>query len=249
MSDNFKDSKKDSIKTGQNTLIMLGDLGNVSINKHHSFLTKKIERLTSALYVITGFLPAAEPVRNRLRECALDLIKQASHPAGLTEGGVETFRAGCSEIGVLLQMARSANLISGMNADLLAREYDSLASFVRDFSDSIREKGDQEKIENHIGQDIEKPDMSFMKIASTVTTKKYANKSKTDKKGKDSRRKMILDLIDKKDKISINEAVSVIPGVSEKTVQRELMSLVQDGLVIKEGERRWSTYRKVALAA
>lgn len=247
MSDNLKDSKKDSIKTAQNSLISVGDLGNVSINKHHSFLTKKIERLTSALYVITGFLPATEPVRNRLRECALDLIKQASHPSGLTEGGVEAFRAGCSEIGVLLQMARSANLISGMNADLLAREYDSLAAFVRDFSDSIREKGGPEEMKGHIGQISEEPNMSFKSLSTQINNRKDTNKTKPNKKGKDSRRKMILDLINKKDKISINEAVSVIPGVSEKTVQRELMALVQDGLVIKEGERRWSTYRKVAL--
>ena len=34
----------------------------------------------------------------------------------------------------------------------------------------------------------------------------------------------------------------VIKGFSEKTIQRELTALIQQGLVQKRGERRWSVY-------
>jgi DNA-binding HxlR family transcriptional regulator len=34
----------------------------------------------------------------------------------------------------------------------------------------------------------------------------------------------------------------MIRGVSEKTIQRELGALIESGLVMKQGERRWSVY-------
>ncbi len=42
---------------------------------------------------------------------------------------------------------------------------------------------------------------------------------------------------------SIKDIVVAVPGVSEKTVQRELGALVMAGRLTKEGERRWSRYR------
>jgi hypothetical protein len=43
-------------------------------------------------------------------------------------------------------------------------------------------------------------------------------------------------------KLSIKDFAQVIVGCSEKTIQRELLELVEKGVLKKEGERRWSTY-------
>ena len=56
------------------------------------------------------------------------------------------------------------------------------------------------------------------------------------------RRTTILDLLKRQKKVSVRNVADVITGVSEKTLQRELLALVQEGIVVKEGERRWSTY-------
>ena len=40
----------------------------------------------------------------------------------------------------------------------------------------------------------------------------------------------------------IKDLTPVIKGCSEKTIQRELATLVDKGIVNKEGERRWSVY-------
>jgi len=42
--------------------------------------------------------------------------------------------------------------------------------------------------------------------------------------------------------VSIKEIAAVLPDLSSKTIQRELLSMVDDGLLIKKGERRWSRY-------
>ena len=56
------------------------------------------------------------------------------------------------------------------------------------------------------------------------------------------RRATILGLVQRKDKITIKDVTNVIKDCSEKTVQRELLALVRQGVLKKEGERRWSTY-------
>ena len=42
--------------------------------------------------------------------------------------------------------------------------------------------------------------------------------------------------------MGIRDIASFVIGCSEKTVQRELASLISDGLIKKEGEKRWSRY-------
>jgi hypothetical protein len=57
------------------------------------------------------------------------------------------------------------------------------------------------------------------------------------------RRATILGILQRKDRINIKDVSAVIKDCSEKTIQRELLALVAQGVLVKEGERRWSTYR------
>jgi DNA-binding transcriptional ArsR family regulator len=64
----------------------------------------------------------------------------------------------------------------------------------------------------------------------------------SDKGHVKDRRESILSVIKNKNQASIKDISTLIRGVSEKTIQRELSSLVEEGIVLKKGERRWSTY-------
>lgn len=59
---------------------------------------------------------------------------------------------------------------------------------------------------------------------------------------RDDRRTIILALLKQKPAVTVGDIAKSIPGVSEKTIQRELLSMVAEGVLIKRGERRWSTY-------
>jgi hypothetical protein len=61
-------------------------------------------------------------------------------------------------------------------------------------------------------------------------------------KGQSERSERILEYIRLKKSASIKEIAATIKGCSEKTVQRELILLIQRGLVRRVGERRWSHY-------
>ena len=56
------------------------------------------------------------------------------------------------------------------------------------------------------------------------------------------RRARILALLQRNERVSIKDVARAITGCSEKTLQRELAALVAQGVLKKEGERRWSTY-------
>jgi DNA-binding transcriptional ArsR family regulator len=49
-------------------------------------------------------------------------------------------------------------------------------------------------------------------------------------------------VLEAKPQATIKDIAEVITDVSEKTIQRELNSLIEKGQVIREGERRWSRY-------
>jgi DNA-binding transcriptional ArsR family regulator len=59
------------------------------------------------------------------------------------------------------------------------------------------------------------------------------------------RRDAVMTVIKNKGNASIKDISTLIRDVSEKTIQRELTSLIESGLVRKQGERRWSIYSLV----
>jgi hypothetical protein len=86
---------------------------------------------------------------------------------------------------------------------------------------------------------------------STSEKKKVVEKSETKieaKSGvpeyKGQRRDQILSIIRDRNgaQLSIKDITDKVKGCSEKTIQRELIAMVEDGTLKKTGERRWSTY-------
>ena len=56
------------------------------------------------------------------------------------------------------------------------------------------------------------------------------------------RAERIKTVLEAKPQATIKDIAEVITDVSEKTIQRELNSLIESGQVVREGERRWSRY-------
>ncbi len=58
-----------------------------------------------------------------------------------------------------------------------------------------------------------------------------------------SRGEQIYAIIKDKGEVSIKDISSMLTNVSEKTIQRDLMTLIEKGQIVKDGERRWSRYK------
>jgi hypothetical protein len=66
--------------------------------------------------------------------------------------------------------------------------------------------------------------------------------SSSSSKKKNNRSETILKILRKKDNLTVKDIARVVSGCSEKTIQRELLALVQKNVLKKIGERRWSRY-------
>lgn len=239
MSDTKKDSNKDILKKTDSNL--QSKFGLFFKNEHHSFAVLKTEKLASALYMVTGFIAEHDPLRTQLRGSALDLV---SCVADTRKGGganQEYFGARCLEIGSMLSLAERAGLISPMNAQVLCDEYASLGSFVQHNHNQVF--GGDLDVAATLPATTQAPQQG-RRVQEAPGMKRTVSKKTPNYKRHDNRRKVIVSLFNKKDKINVKDASAAIPGCSEKTIQRELTAMVDEGVLFKEGERRWSVYRK-----
>ncbi len=60
-----------------------------------------------------------------------------------------------------------------------------------------------------------------------------------------SRRERIMNVIKDRGEATIKDIASVVTDCSEKTIQRELIELIKDSIVHRDGERRWSKYKLI----
>lgn len=61
----------------------------------------------------------------------------------------------------------------------------------------------------------------------------------------DDRRERIKTILEAKGEATIKDISSIITDVSEKTIQRELNAMIDEGHVKRQGERRWSRYSMI----
>lgn len=83
-------------------------------------------------------------------------------------------------------------------------------------------------------------------IKDTKRTRAPERAPTTDSSSRTNRRDVILQLVKDRKEISVKDVAREIQDVSEKTLQREVVALVDEGVLERVGSRRWSRYRSVA---
>jgi hypothetical protein len=187
---------------------------------------------------VLGTLSSGEP---RLRELAGEALHVPGTIARLAAGELDAAVV-LADIFALLSEVRAAVVVGTLDKEtgaLLCREYELLAErlvigshpspFIA--SDDLRVAALQE-LE---APALREPARPFLKDTSR-------DARPLNQKGQTERMSQILSFIQKNKQASIKDIAAVIKGCSEKTIQRELLSLIQQGLIKKVGERRWSVY-------
>ncbi len=184
----------------------------------------KGQKIVAALYLVTQHLSDTDPLKLRIRAHAVDFV------------GSKTSRSVIGrELGDLLIAAEIAGLMSKQNVTILISEINLHATH-------DAHHGAIESLfpadEHLVVKRYQSSNMSFMSdklsIGHSKNTKNIENKSK--------RQQQILSLINERKSVAIKDISSLFPDVSEKTIQRELGSLVAEGKITKRGSKRWSIY-------
>ncbi len=227
-------------------------------------LYRRIDNVAAALFLLTNDFPDDEPMKQSLRLTALACLKKVM--GFITSPKVEvallqSLWGEILELGSLLNISFWSELINEMNASILQREVLKIQDTLSEiFSTQKNKLLIDTTLFTRVDLDAQHYKNTFQ--ASSVFNKKADRDYKgqisigqdkghikdsipRDSESRAERRQAILDLLATKSNLNIKDFVGVIPRFSEKTIQRELLSLVEDGVVKKEGERRWSTYSLV----
>lgn len=191
----------------------------------------KIQRLASAIYLITGFFSDLEPLKWRLRGLSTDLVSES----------IRDKNAIVREISSVISLAKNAGLVSEPNHEIISQELSKISNDLERpmkipvIQESVpRERAlpqpqEVERIKDNLPE-FRTQDRPDLKDFGAVSVKK------------NSRQSVIIGLLKRKKEIMIKDVSPLIDGVSEKTIQRELLAMVQAGILTKKGEKRWSRY-------
>ncbi|MEK7607814.1 MAG: hypothetical protein AAB484_02765 [Patescibacteria group bacterium] len=216
---------------------------------HFVFLYKKTEKLIAAIYMITDFVKDNEPLKWRIRENALELLSLNTSFATVSLSErlelLKKYQALSLEIVSLSGIAHIGGLISEMNYNVLKIEFEKLTAIIN--KDENKKANEETVVLNSGFFDREdvlySPQKPLSKGHSQYLPKIVKSVKSTDNKDdKNDRKTIISKLLSKKNGLNIKDFSQAIRDCSEKTIQRELLSMVASGILKKEGERRWSTY-------
>lgn len=214
------------------------------------FIYKKTERLAKALHLVAPAFANSVSLKNRIDTIAIDLV-DAAVLSSMTSR--VTLSRSLLALSSLLSMARTGGLLSSMNAEIIAHEAQVLLQEIASYEEP-RLLIDETVTLSDIAKSVSKRESLQSTHAHMVIPKRIARETPSVSKGhvkdiKDvpdinikDRRDAIVSVIKNKENVSIKDISTLIRDVSEKTIQRELISLIDAGVVLKHGERRWSTY-------
>jgi len=212
------------------------------------FIYKKAERLAKAIHLITPAFASTVSLRNRLDAIAVGIVDAATLSGSASRDAMGRELLALSSV---LGIARTGGLLSGMNADLIAREAHLLLQEVAAYEEPRLFLDDAPSLAE-IAREAGKYGVvrAGSSEGASARPKTPTNKGQSKRHIKDTeqvshvshRRDAILNILSTKGPSSIKDISTVIREVSEKTIQRELVALVEEGIVEKKGERRWSVY-------
>ena len=262
------DKKDNKNQPDHNEHLKWKSLGFFSAEEYLLYIFKKTEKITAAIYLVSGLLKDDEPMKWELRDHGMELMSSSfmasSNVPGDKSSVIQSLFSSALETISLLNVARISNLITEMNHKLLVHEIDNIVGMLRDrLAESAENAGyvlseqffrtpDMFTTGFRTGAEgrgagfaggSNRHDSRFMNPESRKAVKHEISDGHTSTQVKKSQRQeSIINVLNGQSNLTIKDFSKVIKDCSEKTIQRELIELVDKGIVKKEGERRWSRY-------
>ena len=228
------------------------------------YLYKKAERLAKAIHLIAPAFSGSPALKDRIERTALGLVDASVLPPMVSRDALSRELLALSSI---LSIARTGGMLSTMNVDLIVREAHLLLSEVVGYEEprlvldeipslaslakasAVNESRERNGLRS-VARITYDPSLDTQDVAADKGQSKGHLKD-TSKvglpvgekgAGNGNRREGILAVLRSKGPSYIKDISMIVRDVSEKTIQRELSTLVAEGLVNRKGDRRWTTY-------
>ncbi|MFM2383620.1 MAG: hypothetical protein RIQ72_192 [Candidatus Parcubacteria bacterium] len=267
-------------------------------------MSDKLERIATAIYMVTNHLSDREPLKSKLRTLAYELVEMSYKSESIESGLLEQ---NLSVTSSLILVASKARLVANQNAEIIVLEINRVKDMLLSsdtkgvIEQSLRNLFTDISIDDYVASDTQVQSISMHQVPSKGSeVKSISPLSAVNQKGDQTmspsmptlqnqpdarvgyfgtsqpsvskvirknesnqntgkvqsgsassnqapgvltdRQSTIVKEIRLKGQLTIRDLVDKITGCSEKTIQRELLALVEHGVLKKEGERRWSRY-------
>lgn len=228
-----------------------------------AFIYNKCQRLATAVFMVSNLMDENEELKTKIKRLSLDLVSISTNLKDSdllnVSNSIKEIEKKSLELMSLLDIAGISGFISKMNASILKSEFQAfigeMFSFSQKFQNgrnvSVKDLLSKGLPENYSRDLALGSEMPIQKIYST----QYINgnssapqnvlKNGNGQKRKNLRKSTIYDFIKGHNNVSIKDIVPHTVGCSEKTIQRELLELIEEGKIKKIGERRWSRYTTI----
>jgi hypothetical protein len=261
-----KDIKNNSLNSyGHNDV----SANKLLIDKHiYEYSYKKTEKLITAMYMVTDCMETDDALKGKIRNLGIELLSymhKLSHVSSSpvdNHTSISTSIMNIDEILSLIEIANTIGFISDMNNSILKKELNMLSGELRQnttkkdnqFTFTLNEKMfDVERepslmLSNGAIKDKRTEyNMSFINknIATHRPLIKGLNNIGQSLDSKKDRMDKIVAVIKDRKEVSIKDISAIFTDCSEKTIQRELNSLVSKGQIKKIGAKRWSRYQSL----
>lgn len=231
--------------------------------EYYNNVFKKVEKISSVIFYILSFkkdVSEMSLLKKSLEEKSFQLHEVSLNSLHQTEGQTDelyALRQALVSVMSTLQVAAVAREIPAAMVAAIVEQIDVV----------------QRYLTNHYLEDdsVSLDSMTSMTIDSPAATKPSTTVSHQPKKVPavprqkrvtvpsgdissdaylvysqlNDRSQRIKTVLEAKPQATVKDISEIITDVSEKTIQRDLNSLIEKGQVIREGERRWSKYSVV----
>ncbi|HEY9583492.1 MAG TPA: DeoR family transcriptional regulator [Candidatus Paceibacterota bacterium] len=212
------------------------------------YISQKAQKIVSALYLITDLIKDSDALKWEIREEGISFVSDAilfntTLPIE-REHASSSFFSSAEKIVSFLRIADVSSMISKMNITIVVHEIESLTEFIKKSEWGEGHPPGYILSDSFFATDtplsIDKGQRNVLRTSDMAR-----NKTNQVKDRKNERQENIINMLKKDSNLTIKDFAKVIRGCSEKTIQRELLLLVEKGVIKKVGERRWSTYSLV----
>lgn len=219
---------------------------------------RRAERISAAVHLLTNHIHSAEPLRAAVRRASVEMLSamlavrddMRSSQSGAVVAVVSCIRHLIS----LVRMLAISGFASTQNAGAIIDALDELGNFMHvsqrtNFSESVVISKEElldvgalpVRASTVSVRDIkDNPIVRTSPVSADVQSQVVKQQNGNGQMS--VRTQSILEILRSSGSMGIKDICSNLPEYSEKMIQRELLTLVSEGKVLKTGLKRWSRY-------
>lgn len=240
----------------------------LAINEdYYTNVFKRTERTASTIFYILSFITETESNsffikdgREKTMAVLSEVLATLSFYEFEAADRLFTFQQSIVSLEGTLRIGNASRILTDETLDLVLNEFDLVQRFMRENFSTSAPKSifDDETplfVTSEPSSKFTPASVSAQKTNPSANTQPSSRKRRVNIPAGDissdahlvysqlvDRTTRILTVLEAKPEATIKDIAEVITDIGEKTIQRELNSLIEKGQVVREGERRWSKY-------